>query len=296
MSTRNIQTLFFAIVLLTACNSNRRQPLIQEGPKTGQNPGTDTTISGDKEQKLPSDDSSNNPSLPIVLDEAALKKAYASIDTSKMSYSFEYLATKSVGTVKFENGKAHLEFKDLKAGEKGDLSFTLLESNVPKLRGEQKDVVLSKGKNQITLVLKSVGSQDGNATELTINVEVNPSDVAPIKPDPTPTPKPDPTSTPKPDPTSTPKPDTGGGLPIDPNALSFASAIKPIMMKHCAECHHQGGHTPDLTSKGAFETQFDKILGRIEGAGQPMPPLPRDRMKSEEIQTLRSWKSQGLKP
>lgn len=286
MSTRNIQTLFCAIVLLTACTSNRRQPLIQEGPKKGQNQGNDTIIKDDKEQNLPSGGSDSNPSLPIVLDEAAIKKAYAPIDTSKMSYSFEYLTTKSVGSVKFENGKAQLEFKDLKAGEKGDLSFTLLEANVPKLRGEQKDVVLNKGRNQISLVLKAVGGTDPNATELTINIEMNPSDLTPnngggpIKPDPTP-------------PT---KPDTGGGIPIDPNALSFASAIKPIMVKHCAECHHQGGHAPDLTNKTAFETQFDKILGRIEGTAQPMPPLPRDRMKAEELQTLRSWKSQGLKP
>jgi hypothetical protein len=290
MSTRNVQILFCAIVLLTACNSNRRQPLVQEGPNKGQNQGND-------EQNLPSDGSNSNPSLPIVLDEAALKKAYADIDTSKMSYSFEYLTTKSLGTVKFENGKAHLEFKDLKAGEKGDLSFTLLEANVPRLRGEQKDVVLNKGKNQLSLVLKAVGGQDGDSTELTINVEVNPSDVTPndggdIKPDPTPTPVPKPDPTPKPD----PKPDTGDSLPNDPIALSFSRSIKPIMVKHCTECHHQGGQTPDLTSKTAFEAQFDKILGRIEGAGLPMPPLPRDRMKSSEIETLRSWKSQGFKP
>ena len=299
MSTRNVQTLFCAIVLLTACTSNRRQPLVQEGPNKGQKQGTDTTVTDDKEQHLPSDGSNSNPSLPIVLDEGALKKAYADIDTSKMSYSFEYLTTKSLGTVKFEGGKANLEFKDLKAGEKGDLSFTLLEAGVARLRGEQKDVVLSKGKNQISLVLKAVGSQDANATELTINVEVTPTDPS-IKPDPTPTPtpKPDPTPTPTPTPVPTPdpKPDTGGSIPSDPNALSFSRSIKPIMMKHCAECHHQGGQTPDLTNKAAFETQFDKIVGRIEGAGQPMPPLPRDRMKSAEIETLRSWKSQGFKP
>jgi hypothetical protein len=267
---------------------------VQEGPKTGQeNQGSNPAIPGDKEQNLPSNGLNNNTTLPIVLDEAALKKAYANIDTSKMSYSFEYLTTKSLGAVVFKDGKAQLEFKDLKAGEKGDLSFTLLEAGVARLRGEQKDVILTKGKNQISLVLKSVGGQDSNATELTINVEVSPSDIASPQPDsggggiikPDPTPKPD------------PKPDTGGSIiPSDPSALTFSRSIKPIMMKHCAECHHQGGHTPDLTTKAAFETQFDKILGRIEGAGQPMPPLPRDRMKSPEIETLRSWKAQGFKP
>jgi hypothetical protein len=294
MSIRNVQTLFCAVVLLTSCTANRRQPIVQEGPKTGQeNQGSNPAIPGDKEQNLPSNGLNNNTTLPIVLDEAALKKAYANIDTSKMSYSFEYLTTKSLGAVVFKDGKAQLEFKDLKAGEKGDLSFTLLEAGVARLRGEQKDVILTKGKNQISLVLKSVGGQDSNATELTINVEVSPSDIASPQPDsggggiikPDPTPKPD------------PKPDTGGSIiPSDPSALTFSRSIKPIMMKHCAECHHQGGHTPDLTTKAAFETQFDKILGRIEGAGQPMPPLPRDRMKSPEIETLRSWKAQGFKP
>lgn len=293
MNNRNVLTLLSAIVLLTSCTANRRQPVVQEGPKNGnENQGNNPSVVDGKEQNLPSEGANNNPSLPIVLDEAALKKAYANIDTSNMSYSFEYLSKKAVGTVKFENSKAVLEFKDLEAGKKGDLSFTLLENNVPRLRGEQKDVTLSKGKNQISLVLKSVGTQDSGATELTINVEVTPDPV----PTPTPTPGPIPTPTPIPDPTPDPKPDTGGSIPSDPNALTFSRSIKPMMMKHCSECHHQGGQIPDLTSKAAFETQFDKILGRIEGAGQPMPPLPRDRMKSPEIETLRSWKSQGFKP
>jgi len=295
MKTRNVQTLFCAIVLLTACTANRRQPIVQEGPKNGQETQQNNPSFGNEsEQNLPSGHTNSNPSLPIVLDEAALKKAYATIDTSNMTYRFEYLAKKSEGAVNFVNGKAQLEFKDLQAGEKGDLSFTLLEAGIARLRGEQKDVVLTKGKNKISLVLKSVGGGDSNATELTINVEVSPADTTTpppnsggggiIKPDPTPTPKPDPT------------PDTGGNIPSDPNALTFSRSIKPIMMKHCAECHHQGGQVPDLTTKAAFENQFDKIVERIEGSGLPMPPLPRDKMKSPEIETLRSWKAQGFKP
>lgn len=271
-------TIVTSVVLSTACTKTAKQPAIQEGPKTGQKPDESKTTPGGKEQITPSEQSSQGTSVPLVLDENVLKKTYA-IDTSNMRFKFQYLETKSEGELKFESGNAHLDFKGLKDGIKGDLQLELLEGTTVKLRGETKDLVLTKGPNSIKLVLKAVGGSTETA-ELVVSVEIDQP------------------------PTGGGNPVGGGGNPVggggnpvgggNPNAMSFAKNVKPILEKHCAECHHPGGQAPDLTSKSTSESRFDKVVARIEGAGAPMPPKPRDSVSASELETLKSWKSQGF--
>jgi hypothetical protein len=88
----------------------------------------------------------------------------------------------------------------------------------------------------------------------------------------------------------------GNGDPYDPAAPSnqgpavnpdgFA-AIKPIVERHCAECHHAG--TPlDLAAgiDAATAAKVSKTLA--EGS---MPPAPRAKLTPEEIAKVEAWRS-----
>jgi hypothetical protein len=279
------------LLLVQACTTRPTQPV------EGQNGATDR----DRNNTSPAAGKDDSPSVPVVLDEQQLKNAY-SFDTSNMRYKFSYLTTQSEGDLKFENGKARLDFKNLQEGVKGDLTLTLLEGTTAKLRGEKKDLILAKGQNNIELLMKSLQAGTGT-TDILVNVELEQPTSGGSNPPPTP-----PTGGGTPPSNPPPTPPTGGGTPPvnppnppptgggDPNATSFARDIKPIFEAHCTECHHSGAQTPDLTSRGASEAAFEKIVSRIEGSSKPMPPAPRDKVTANELEKLRSWKTQGFRP
>lgn len=288
-------TAIALLLLVQACTSRSVQPAVEDN--TGNNQGA-------RHPASPAATIDESPSVPVVLDEQTLKKTYA-LDTKNMRYKFSYLSTQSENDIKFENGKARIEFKNLTHGVKGDLSLTLLEGSTAKLYGESKDLVLNKGPNNIHLVMKPVQA-GSTATELVVSVELDqptsgggtnpPVNPPPSNPPPTP-------------PTGGSTPPTGGGTPpvtptnpppttggVDPTATSFARDIKPMFEAHCTECHHSGAQNPDLTSRKVAEAGLEQIIARIEGSSRPMPPPPRDKVSQNELEKLRSWKMQGFRP
>ncbi len=72
---------------------------------------------------------------------------------------------------------------------------------------------------------------------------------------------------------------------------NFDRDIKPVLQRACSECHHPGSQV-DLVGVGQIgkAALMNAVLLRIEtnGAGV-MPPAPRPRLSSEEIQKIRSW-------
>ncbi|NUM54436.1 MAG: hypothetical protein HUU46_12385 [Candidatus Hydrogenedentes bacterium] len=104
----------------------------------------------------------------------------------------------------------------------------------------------------------------------------------------------------------------GGEMASAPAAsVSFAADVKPILDKHCKDCHLGGG------SKGGFnlDTRENALMpGRhgariIEGNGagsslvlrvaqdpsvKKMPPKG-DALSAAEVETLKAWIDQGVK-
>ncbi len=195
-----ISMVLGAALFVSGCT--RRPQVVQiESPRV--NPGES------KEEKKPDITTTINTDgdgqAVVVLDENQLKSVFA-IDTSKMTYKFEYLGKSQQGAIKFENNKATLTFKDLPSEQSGTVKLELLEANVVKLSATQDNVVLKKGvPNSISLKLVSTTNPNTtpSTTDLSIDVTL---DEKPI-PDTTPIIKPDPA---RPDPTP---PD-----PVDPIA------------------------------------------------------------------------------
>ena len=85
--------------------------------------------------------------------------------------------------------------------------------------------------------------------------------------------------------------------------LTYAQDIKPILDNNCVECHPSGGRDPDLRQ---FPFQSKKLGGldaivtkdtEVTGGATPkMPPGQRDKLTSDQVNTISQWHSQGMKP
>lgn len=98
--------------------------------------------------------------------------------------------------------------------------------------------------------------------------------------------------------------------------VSFSQDVKPVLDKHCIECHQPGGAGTlasgfDMTTyeglmKGtnfgpmviAGDPEGSNILVLMEGRADPsisMPHGQRDPVAKLDIQTIRTWIEQGAK-
>jgi uncharacterized membrane protein len=96
--------------------------------------------------------------------------------------------------------------------------------------------------------------------------------------------------------------------------VSFSQSVKPIIDKHCLECHKAGGEGFEASGfsmenyedlmKGtrhgpmiiAGDSAGSNMLVLMEGRADPSISMPHGKMKgatSEEIRTIRTWIDQG---
>lgn len=87
----------------------------------------------------------------------------------------------------------------------------------------------------------------------------------------------------------------------DPVVVTYAQDIKPLLDGHCVECHHHGGHDPDLSgfpfrSKTNAEQDaiVGKMLGLVQGTPTRMPPGNRTKLTAGQAATIQAWRDQGL--
>jgi len=112
-----------------------------------------------------------------------------------------------------------------------------------------------------------------------------------------------------------------GSLPLVMTAcggdkVSYAQDVKPILDRHCIECHEAGGEgltvsgfsmkSYDDLMKGtrngpmiiAGDVEGSNLLVLMEGRADPSISMPHGEQKpvvSEDIQTIRLWIEQGAK-
>jgi hypothetical protein len=80
---------------------------------------------------------------------------------SAVTYQFKYLSTDKNGDLKFANGVANLELKDLTVGQSGTLTLNILENGEAKLKGTIQNLTLKAGLNDINLKLEPVNGGGG---------------------------------------------------------------------------------------------------------------------------------------
>ncbi len=177
-----ISMVLGAALFVSGCTKSGPQVVQVESPKANagesaeKKPDINTTV-----------DSNGDGQAAVVLDENQLKSVYA-IDTTNMTYKFDYLGKSQPGSINFVNGKASLNFKDLPSEQSGTVKLELLEAGVVKLSATQDNVILKKGvPNSISLKLVPTTNPITNpsTTDLSIDVSLDEKpipDTTPVKP------------------------------------------------------------------------------------------------------------------
>jgi mono/diheme cytochrome c family protein len=100
-----------------------------------------------------------------------------------------------------------------------------------------------------------------------------------------------------------------------PRGVSFSADVRPILEKHCIECHAPGGagyeasafdvsNHPSLLKGGKFgpfvvpgDTLGSNLIILVEGRADPSIQMPHGRTKldEQEIEVLKAWVEQGAK-
>src|SRR4051812_4963398 len=76
--------------------------------------------------------------------------------------------------------------------------------------------------------------------------------------------------------------------------------VKPILERHCVECHAPGNNL-DL-SRFPFNCKtnddqpyiVDGMLAKVGSAAPQMPPGNRPKLSASEVNTIQQWRDQGL--
>ena len=101
---------------------------------------------------------------------------------------------------------------------------------------------------------------------------------------------------------------------IDPAAaamVSYDRDVKPILLKHCNECHSSDERRNEfeitsvetLLTRGRkagpgvvpFKPDQSAIVEYIRGIRQPQMPRDRDRLSEDELHTIRMWIAAGAR-
>jgi hypothetical protein len=91
-------------------------------------------------------------------------------------------------------------------------------------------------------------------------------------------------------------PDAGPQTPVNPNGLSYAKAVLPLMNRYCTECHHPGkplDYTKVPFAAGDMKQMVDKLLATTTTT---MPPAPRDKVPAEFATVVQKWAAEGMNP
>jgi hypothetical protein len=239
----------------------------------------------------------NEGKVPVTLYEKAF--AANNLNTQNMGWKFSYLSVQREGTLNFTNGRAEILIDKLPKGQAGDLKLEILEAGVVRYEGILRNQVLSAGTNNLTINLVPVGG----TAELMIQITVGDGNGTPQVPAPITSPVPGPSPgvspivtgpgvLPSPNTTTNPAPNTSLGL-------TWSKDVKKIIDRSCVECHGAGGRAPNLATWPFGTTEASAaIVDRViaVSVGGTMPPAPRDRLSAAEIDTIRRWKSEGMKP
>lgn len=288
-----IAILFTALSF--ACTTKKEiQPLPSPSPSPSPNAKQD-------EYKKPKF-TENNPSanLAVRLSQKNLEKtAQTSLDTG--SYKFRYLTDNHSGTFDFDNGEAILHFNGLPKNQRGDLSLKIYKAEKLVLEGELLALTLKPGENAETITLRAPQ----------LNQEENSPQGGALQPDRS---SPGPDANPPPSlnhsninlniefmndaPDSTQPHDLN--QPQGSQDNYFEKTIKPIVNKHCSECHHVNTplnlmNFPFLTNSSMAQSDIiELIIDYVDSSsGKPtMPPAPRTALSPEEIQAFKDWSEQ----
>ena len=101
----------------------------------------------------------------------------------------------------------------------------------------------------------------------------------------------------------------GGDLPATAaRTVAFAAAVKPILDKHCANCHlegnKKGGFSLDTREEGiaagrhgvrivAGNSTGSDLIMRVASTSKGKMPPKGERLTADEVGVLRAWIDQG---
>ena len=103
------------------------------------------------------DQSLDTGSLTAVLDERILKAQF-NVNTANLNYKFSYLGKSDSGAIRFSGGTSRLSLSKLKPGQAGTVTLEIYEATTLKLKGEQTNVALKPGQNELSLTLRLVNT------------------------------------------------------------------------------------------------------------------------------------------
>jgi len=154
MSTPKIKLPMQALAALALLSINigcvSKAPSVDVAPGSQRNPNATGTIPGNG-----FDQTMDTGSLSAVLDERMLKDQF-NINTANLNYKFSYLGKSESGAIRFSSGKSRVSLSKLKSGQSGTVSLEISEGATLRLKGEQTNVTLRPGQNEMSLNLRSV--------------------------------------------------------------------------------------------------------------------------------------------
>ena len=76
--------------------------------------------------------------------------------------------------------------------------------------------------------------------------------------------------------------------------------VKPILDRHCVECHTYGADldVSGLPFIGSGEPTriLDRMIARASASPASMPPGNRPKLTVQEVGVLKAWRDGGMKP
>jgi len=145
--TSPLYLVILAIALITAGCSTRKRQIEIKKPQASATPPP----SGDPGGR-PNDDV--YASLITEIPESELRKYMD--PNAQLEFKLNYAGTEKLGDIKFANGKAIIEVRELPINKTSKLVIQLLEDSVVKLEGSKDNVTLKAGLNRESLNLRVV--------------------------------------------------------------------------------------------------------------------------------------------
>ncbi len=84
--------------------------------------------------------------------------------------------------------------------------------------------------------------------------------------------------------------------------ITYSQDIKPLLGKHCVECHSKGNklelsHFPFTSNTVPDQaTIVDRVLAKVSATPAAMPPGNRPKLTANQVSVIRQWREQGLAP
>ena len=84
--------------------------------------------------------------------------------------------------------------------------------------------------------------------------------------------------------------------------ITYGQDVKPLLDKHCVECHSSGNklnlsHFPFLSTTVPDQpTIVGRMLSKVGSNPPQMPPGNRPKLTQSEVRVLQQWRDAGLAP